>query len=233
MPAPAFPHDPIKKLYPNIYLLHGSIKMGPGMRMSRNMLIIKDGNDLTLINPVRMKEQGLKELESLGNILRIMRLGDFHGLDDQFYLDRYQCEFWAQAGQETYKHPKPTHTISYQTNSPISNSEFFIFKTALYPEAALLIKNHKLLITTDSIQYYDDWSYFSPLTKFAFKLLRFKKGLNIGPPWAKRATPKGQCLKEDFEELLKLDFESLIAAHGSLLTSNVKDLLKEEINRSL
>jgi hypothetical protein len=227
----AFPHDDIVKLYPGVYLLHGSIKMGPGMRMNRNMIILKEAGQLTLINPVRMNDDGLVELEKLGQVTRIMRLGDFHGLDDAFYFERYPCEFWAQAGQTTYPLPKPTHLISADTESPITNSAFFVFNTSLYPEAALLLRDHKLLITTDSVQYHADWSYFTGFTKFAFKLLGFKQGINIGPPWLKRVTPKGGSLKTDFEQLLALDFDALVAAHGLLMASGAKAALEVEVQK--
>jgi len=62
MYPPAYPHDQIQSLYPGVFLLHGSIKMGPGMRMNRNMVILQDGTELTLINPVRMSEEGLAAL---------------------------------------------------------------------------------------------------------------------------------------------------------------------------
>ncbi len=153
MYPPAYPHKEIEKLYPDVYLLHGSIKMGPGMRMSRNMGILKSGDELTLVNPVRMSDKGLSKLDELGNVKRILRLGDFHGLDDSFYIDRYKCEFWAQGGQDTYKTPEPTKEISNSAESPFPNSEFFIFESAKYPEAALFLADHKLLITADSVQY--------------------------------------------------------------------------------
>ncbi len=141
------------------------------MRMNRNMIILKNDNELTLINPVRMNDTGLSGLEKPGNVKYILRLGDFHGLDDAFYLNRYKCEFWAQEGQDTYKTPKPAKQISAITKSSYPDSEFFIFESAKYPEAALLLKKHKLLITTDSVQYHADWSYFTWFTKFVFKLL--------------------------------------------------------------
>ena len=56
---PAYPHDELKALYPDVYLLHGSIKMGPGMRMNRNMIVLKNKSDLILINPVR-KTNGVR-----------------------------------------------------------------------------------------------------------------------------------------------------------------------------
>ena len=177
-----------------------------------------------------MNEEGLTALDLLGKVSKIIRLGDFHGLDDEFYLNRYKCEFWAQQGQETYKSPSPTIIINASTTGPIKNSEFFIFESAIFPEAALLIKEHKLLITTDSIQYHSDWSYFSWFTKFVFKLLGFKVGLNIGGPWLKRVTPKGETLKNDFAALFALDFEAIIAAHGALIKNGAKELLKTEIS---
>ena len=145
-------------------------------------------SDHPLINPVRMNEEGLASLEALGKVKRIIRLGDFHGLDDAFYLNRYNCEFWAQTGQETYKSPLPTKYLNATTSGPIPNSKFFIFESAIYPEAALLIEEYRLLITTDAIQYYSEWSYFSWFSKLVFKLLGFKVGLNIGGPWLKRVT---------------------------------------------
>jgi hypothetical protein len=230
MYPPAYPHDQIQNLYPGVFLLHGSIKMGPGMRMNRNMVILQSGSEITLINPVRMNEEGLAALDILGKVSKIIRLGDFHGLDDEFYLKRYKCEFWSQQDQETYKSPIPTKTITASTAGPINNSQFFIFESAIFPEAALLIKEHKLLITTDSIQYHSDWSYFSRFTKFVFKLLGFKNGLNIGGPWLKRVTPKGKSLKNDFEAILALDFDAVIAAHGALIEHGAKELLKAEMS---
>ena len=226
---PAYPHQPIETIYPNVHLVRGSIRMGPGMRLNRNMVILQQGDELTLINPVRLDEEGLKQLDALGQVKHIIRLGDFHGLDDPFYLDRYQCDFWAQANQDTYKVPVPTQLITEDSQVPVEGAEFFLFSTAKYPEAAIHIQEHKLLITTDAVQYYDDWLFTSGFTKFAFKLLGFKPGMNIGPPWLKRVTPKGESMKGDFAQLTELDFDALVAAHGSLIRQGAKTLLQEQM----
>jgi len=230
MYPPAYPHDPITQIYPDVFLVHGSIKMGPGLSLNRNMIILKEKEVLTLINPVRMNDSELSVLDSMGKVKNIIRLGDFHGLDDQFYLDRYECDFWCQTGQGTYKTPIPTIIIDQNTKTPISNAVFFIFKTSIYPEAAIYLSNYKLLITTDAIQYYSGWTYTTLLTRFVFKLLGFKIGMNIGKPWVKRVTPKGVSLKNDFQELLKLDFDALIAAHGTLLKEGAKKQVKAQMN---
>lgn len=230
--APAYAHDSLIEIFPNIYLLRGSIHMGFGLRMNRNMIVIKQNSDLTLINPVRMSTAGLNQLNQLGHVKNVIRLGDFHGLDDQFYIDTYQAHFWSQSNHTNYPELSPNTSINTSTVSPIHDSEIFIFETALYPEAALLIKSVKLLITTDSVQYWSDWKYMSFPTKIILWLMGFRVGLFLGGPWLKRVTPKDKNLESDFEQLLNLEFEHLVAAHGTVLMTNAKQQLMEVVKRT-
>lgn len=225
--AAATAQDSIVEIFPDVYLLRGSIRIASMMQMNRNMLIVKQGQDLILINAVRLNDQGLKQLEQLGSVKHVIRLGDFHGLDDQFYLDQYQPEFWSQAGHATYPNLIPQHVIDKNTVSPIKDSQFFIYASAKYPEAALLLQDHQLLITTDSVQYWDDWKYMSFLSKIILYVMGFRLGLFIGGPWLKKVSTQKNSLKVDFEQLLKLDFIHLIAAHGNVL----KNTAKTELNK--
>lgn len=225
--AAATAQDSIVEIFPDVYLLRGSIRIASMMQMNRNMLIVKQGQDLILINAVRLNDQGLKQLEQLGSVKHVIRLGDFHGLDDQFYLDQYQPEFWSQAGHATYPNLIPQHVIDKNTVSPIKDSQFFIYASAKYPEAALLLQDHQLLITTDSVQYWDDWKYMNFLSKIILYVMGFRLGLFIGGPWLKKVSTQKNSLKVDFEQLLKLDFIHLIAAHGNVL----KNTAKTELNK--
>ena len=219
---PACPHDPIKPLFEGVYWVHGSIKIAPGLMMNRNMVVLKQGNALSLINPVRLNDDEEQKLLALGRVENIIRLGDFHGRDDAYYGDTFKARFWCQTGQTTYPDRQPDHIIDEQTVPPIDNARFFVFASARYPEAALLLKDHRLLITTDSIQYHADWTYTTFLSKIMLSIMGFKKALLIGGPWLKRVTPKGGSMKPDFERLLALDFDHLIGAHGVLLTGGAK-----------
>ncbi len=225
-------HDPIKMLFENVYWVHGSVKVGPGMTMNRNMLIVKSANQLTLINPVRLNNEEEKKLLALGDITVVMRLGDFHGLDDQYYVDKFNAQFWCQQGQTTYKTPMADTVIKEGVLPPIKNSEFFIFSPIKYPEAALLLKDSGLLITTDSIQNLTDWSYTTLFTQLMLKLMGFKIDLIIGKPWLKRVTPKGENLQGEFERLLELDFKHIVAAHGTPLIGNAKEKLKQTMSET-
>ena len=186
--APAYKHGKISELFENVYWVHGSVKMAPAMYMNRNMVIIREKDNLFLINPIRLNEEGENHLKKLGKVKAIIRLGDFHGLDDQYYVDTFGCEFWCQSGQKTYTYPKPSNTITADIKPPFDDADFFIFSKALCPEAALYLKDKQLLITTDSVQNWTDWQYMSPMGKLLLWLMGFRIGLFIGKPWLKQVT---------------------------------------------
>ncbi|HBA35752.1 MAG TPA: hypothetical protein DCZ12_16630 [Gammaproteobacteria bacterium] len=225
----ACPHDPIKPLFEGVYWVHGSIKIAPGIMMNRNMVILKQDNALSLINPVRLNDAEEQRLLGLGDVKNIIRLGDFHGRDDAYYVDTFKASFWCQTGQTTYPDLQPDHIIDEQTVPPIDHASFFVFASARYPEAALLLKDHRVLITTDSIQYHADWTYTTFLSKIILGIMGFRKSLLIGGPWLKRVTPKGDSMKSDFERLMALDFDRLIGAHGAFLQGGAKTALQRVI----
>lgn len=218
-------HDPIAPLFDDVYWVHGSVGIMPGVRMNRNMVILRQDGELSLISPVRLDDAGLAQLEQLGTVKRVIRLGHFHGMDDRFYVDRYQAEFWCQPGQTVYGEPRPSHPIEPGTPSPFRNSQFFLFETATCPEAALLLQDQRLLVTCDGVQHHSGWTYTTPLARLVLKLFGFKKALLIGGPWLKKVTPRGGSMRGDFERLLQLDFDHLISAHGTLLRGQARDKL--------
>ena len=225
-------HDPLQELYPGVHFLHGSIQMKPGVRINRNMIVLAHDGNLTLVNPVRLNEQGLAALDALGQVTEIVRLGDFHGLDDAFYLERYGCALRGQKGSRVYKSVPPTQFFEDGSAGPVPDSEFFVFAGAKFPEAALLLKQHGLLITTDSLQYYGKaLRHFSLPAKMAFRFLGFHRGLNIGPMWLKGVTPEGSSLKAEFERLVSLEFDAVVGAHGEPLTRGARTAVKQEIAR--
>ena len=99
---PALPQEPILEIFPDVYLVHGSAKIGPGMRMNRNMIVARQDRDLTVIGPVRLSSADESQLDSLGTVKHVIRLGYSHGLDDRYYVERYGAEFWCQRGTYRY-----------------------------------------------------------------------------------------------------------------------------------
>ncbi len=105
--SPAWPHTAIKEIFPDIFFVMGMNKTnydGTDLQHSRNMVIVRDNNQLSLINTVRLNDSGLAALDALGKVENIIRIGAFHGRDDAFYLDRYQAKLWAIKGMDTNNH---------------------------------------------------------------------------------------------------------------------------------
>lgn len=215
---PAYPHDALQEIADEVFMIRGSIKMNPLVRISRNMAAIRRHGELTLVNPIRLSEEGEKELTGLGSIDRILRLGPMHGLDDRYYVDRFHAELWTRPGGTIYPDPPATKEIDETVDLGISGTRLFCFENCLLPEAALLVTGEPgLLLTCDAIQHYGDFSNNNFPARTLLPLIGFSKTTLIGPPWLKLATPEGGSLRSEFERLLELPFDRLLSAHGTHL----------------
>lgn len=230
--APASAHGAIKEIFEGVFWVRGSIPLGLGCRMDRNMVILREGEDLTLINPVRMDDAGLALMERLGNVRHAVRLGAFHGRDDRFYVDRYKADFWCQVGQTRYSEPQATREIADGVPPPVAGSRFFVFTSATQPEAALLIERHRLLLTTDSLRDLSDWGLTNAAGGLLLRAFGLRRKLLIGRPWLKAATPTGGSLEPDFRTLLQLEFDHLLGAHGGLVLGNAKALVTAVVDET-
>ena len=89
--SPAWPHSEIKEILPNIFFVMGTnITQHEGITLqhSRNMIIVRNLDKLSLINAVRLTENGLKELTSLGKIENVIKIGSFIVLREAVNLSR-------------------------------------------------------------------------------------------------------------------------------------------------
>ena len=155
-----YPHGNIETIADDVFMVRGSIKLNPVLRISRNMGIVRQGNELTLINPIRLNTSVEASLKELGEITNIMGLGCFHGLDDAYYADHFKSKSWCQPGGKTYTEPTIDVEINATSPLPIDGAELFEFKGIPQPECALLLKRAGgILFTCDAIQHYGDYSY--------------------------------------------------------------------------
>jgi hypothetical protein len=231
--APSYPHDPIETISDTIYMARGSIKMNPIIRITRNMAIIRHGAELTLVNPIRLNEHGLSQLDGLGQVKHVLRLGALHGIDDPFYMARYSPEFWCQQGGTTYTEPKVDHALSEGGELPFPNAVSFCFDGTNQPEGALLLSSGDgLLLTTDSIQNYGDYSNNNLPARLMLPFLGFPKTTLVGPIWLKLMTPEGGSLKSEFERLLSLKFDGLLSAHGTLLRTGAHQAVSAAVDKA-
>jgi hypothetical protein len=218
------PHDPPKQLAEDLFVVHGCVKPNAVVRFTRNMTVVRDQGQLTLINPVRMDEAGLEALEELGEVAHVLRLGPMHGMDDPFYVDRYNADFWAFEGGATYTTPTIKHTLSEDAALPFSKAKLFAFDHVKETEGVILLERSPgILLTCDAIQSYATFPHMPHtnwLSRRMLPLLGFNKTTLIGPMWMKFAVTDREGVKAEFERFLKLDFDQLISAHGTFVPEN-------------
>jgi len=227
------PHDAIEQIADDVFMCRGSVKLNPVLRISRNMAIVRHEGELTLINPVRVNDTELAHLDALGEVKHLVRMGAFHGQDDPFYMDRYQPRFWSQAGGTTYREPNVDEVIDDGTILPFSDAKVRCFKETLQPEAVILLTRGKgLLLTTDGLQHYGDYSNNNLAARILMPRIGFPRTTIVGPFWMKLMTPEGGSLKREFDEILELEFDALLSAHGTFLATGAHDSVRRAVENA-
>ena len=187
------------------------------------MVIVRNDDDLTIVSSVRLSPEGEAELEKLGTVRHIVKIGIFHGIDDAYYIDRFGAIYWALPGGTRPEDPQPDKELN-PDSLPIPDAMLFEFRETKEREGALLINRAGgILITCDAVQHWTTTKGCSPIARLAAHLIGFRRRpAQIGPPWRKRMTPDGGTLKSDFERLAQLNFAHLIAAHGEPLIDTAR-----------
>lgn len=226
MPAPTWPHSKIKQIFPNVFFVTGMNKThhdGVDLQHSRNMIIVRHDGQLSLINTVKLDDSGLSELDALGKVKNVIRIGSFHGRDDAFYVDHYLAKLWALKGMQHESNKITDIELLPNGLMPFPGCSLFIFQTSLYPEGVLhLAQEGGILITCDSIKnWVTEDSFFSEETAKLYKGQGFFGRATISSEWQKAT----KVAFSDWTQLKSVDFRHLLSAHGEpLLDTAHKDL---------
>ena len=220
------PHGALEKIIDDVWYLTGSVAFKPLVRLPRNMVVVRNNGELTLIDSVRLNAEGEAALLALGKIAHVMKIG-FHAMDDAYYVERFGAKYWSVSPVSD-----GVEKIDENTVLPFPDARVFMFKQTKRPEAAILIEREGgLLITCDSVQHWVPKKVMSPLAKVLTRFIGFQKSAQIGPPWRKAMTPEGGSLRGDFERLAGLKFSRLIGGHGGLLEARANEVLGQSIKR--
>lgn len=203
--------------------------MMPGIRISRSMTVLRDDDVLTLISPIRLDEAGLKELDALGQVKNIVKLGAYHlgahnGLDDPFYVDRYNAKLWALDGMEHKGGLTPDHILSPGMMMPARDLSLFVYESSKMPEALLLVNREDgIVVAADSLQNWAEVDeFFSEAGAAALTKAGFIRPANVGPEWMRHCNPD----PADFDKVAELSFMHLLPSHGQPLLGAAKKELK-------
>jgi hypothetical protein len=219
---PAAKHGPITEIFPDVFFVTGGFGFGPGLSITRNMTIVRQKDELVLINSVRLGEEGEKELEKLGKVKHVIRTGFFHGADDPYFKHRYDATLWAA--------PKTGdgYEVLDNQHSPLSKAQVFEFHEGKRPEVAVLLdRDGGILVPCDSYQNWTTFEGCSFIGGIMMRMMGFGPTL-IGGPWTKAM---GQGVRADFDRLLEMPFQHLVPAHGTVLKDDAKPGLKTAISK--
>jgi len=217
----AMPHGEIQEVFKDVFFVSGTMKnefFGSMWQFSRNMTVVREDGKLTILNSVRLNEGGLSALDKLGTVVNVVRLGDMHGLDDPFYVDRYKATFWALPGMKVQEGLKVDKELKAGGEMPFGNSSLFVFETVKRPECIIrLDREGGIMIACDSLQnWVEPDQFFDEETKSTMQNMKFFRPANLGPAWMFESQPGAA----DFVRLKEIPFEHLLCGHGYPLVNN-------------
>lgn len=235
-PAP-LPHGRIHQVLPDFFVVRGTARIAPRVVVNRNMGIVRSGDDLLLVNPVRLRRLEEERLCELGRVRQAVRLGFYHGCDDLYYRDRFNVFFWRQAHSDHYPLPPADQFLSDGGTCPVTGGRVFEFSNSRVPEAALLIPLcGGLLLTCDALQFWSGWTGCSWAGKWMLRLSGVHQGMQVAPAWCRRATPDREnnqrWLAADFQRLLNLPFYHLLGGHGDFCADRAHELAEGAVASS-
>ena len=226
----AQPHGPIREVFPDLFVVRGMFRIAPMVAITRNMAILRHAGELTLINSVRLGDDGIAELKKLGTPRNLVRLGQFHGMDDPWYHQEMKLTYWASPDASARLDSKPDVPLVAGGPSPVPGTELFTF-SGKKPEFALLVpREGGILISCDSVQNWDRFEGSTFLGKVVLKAMGFGAPGQIGPMWKKELEgDRPNSLKPDFDRLLALEWRHLISGHGEPLRDTAKEALRGQV----
>lgn len=229
---PPLTHGQLQQVFPDIFFVTGAMKTVLGnvpFQFSRNMTVVRDGHELTLINSIRLDDAGLAQLDRLGRVANVVKIGSLHGRDDAFYKAHYGATFWAAPGMLHERGLVADRELRPGDPMPFAGCGVFEFHTTKTPESILRIdRAGGILIACDALQnLLAPDEYFSDQSRKMMQEMGFFQPANLGPVWMQINEPK----PEDFIRLQELAFQHVLCGHGPPLRDTAKEAYTASFNR--
>jgi len=192
------------------------------------MVILKDGDKLCLVNPVRLNEAEEKKLLTMGTIHSVLKLGRLHSVDVPYYMDKFSPKLWASSNDSFVQKHDYNIDIDLEKVTTIHflGIQIYNFKTSKDNEAvAFLPQDGGILLACDALV---NMKKVDPMANWLVRTLSniLPEPTYIGPNWIKIMKPK----KIDFDNILKFEFENMIPAHGEILNNKASQKIQVYVN---
>jgi hypothetical protein len=225
-------HGPIVPVVDGVFLVRGAFQMGPLMRIGRTMTVVQQGDELTIVNAVRLSPQGEARLERLGKVKHLVKLSDSHGIDEPYYADRYAPEVWTLPGAKVNGFAA---TRELGPASPIAGSVVVEFPGATgWREVALwLPQGAGTLVSCDALQNHADAAGANWFGRVMGSILGFKGGVIVAPMWRRFQKVQGAALEQAFAPATMRPFANLVTGHGPAVVGGADQLVRRAIKKAM
>jgi hypothetical protein len=186
------------------------------LAFSRNMTVVREGNDLTLINAIRLNDEGLQKLRAKGDVTNVVQIAAWHNRDSRYYVTEFGAKLWVLRGIQDNLGVAREKDLASGGDMPFQDCSVFEFRTTKEPEGILQIdRAGGILVSGDALQnYLAPDEFFSDDSIVQMMKLGFFQFANVGPLWKEQNRPQ----REDFARLLEeIQFQHLLPGHGSPL----------------
>lgn len=240
--SPAFPHSELAPVFEDIWFVRGGWPMPVPFKpcISRSMTVLRDpaSGELTLINSMRLSEEGLQDLEALGPIQHVIRLASMHGADDGFYRERYGATVhalrgtWytsglsAQASAED-SYFSPDLYFEKGSDLPIQGATVHIMESPSLREASILLdREGGILLSGDYFHNTPTPDEFTnSLAGVCMRVMGLARPCNMGVGWVMMTRPS----REELLGLLELPFEHVLPIHGLPVIGDARERYRPAI----
>lgn len=226
----ALPHGPIEPVFTDVFTVTGQMVTEfpefPDVTWSfnRNMVVVREGSELTLINSVRLDDAGLEALEALGTVTHLVRIGALHTRDDAFYVDRYHPTFWTLPGIEPEGF-SVDRRLEPGGPTPFADCTVHLFTTTTLPEGVLIVeRDGGIAVSCDALQnWVEPDHHFDQSTIDLMSQIGFFDPANFGPLFMMRSQPQ----PSDYDELLSHPFRHALCGHGDPLRDRAHEAYQQ------
>lgn len=220
----ALPHGALDEVFDNVFFVTGTMEgefFDAPWTFSRNMTVIREGDELTLVNSVRLDDAGLAALDALGKVVHVVRIGSLHGRDDAFYVERYGATYWAAAGMPGDGGPAVDRELVGGGEAPVAGCSVFQFHGSKLPEVILVLdREGGIAISCDALQnWVEPDGFFSAQTRETMTNMGFFQEANLGPVWVQVNEPQA----DDFVRLKDVSFKHALCGHGAPLRDRAQE----------
>lgn len=204
------------------------IRMLPGVYLPARMLVLRlEADSLALWSPVPFPDEVAEAIACLGQVRTIIAPNDFHHLYLRPAIARYpDAVVWAAPGLPAKRPSLPLHhLLGPEAEPPFREvlTPHFLHGSPRMQETAFVHRASRTLILTDSLfNLQEVRGWLSPLL---FRLLG-----SLGAPaqsrlWRSTVTDR-EAMGRSFDALLQEDFDRIIMAHGTIIETNGKSVLR-------